>query len=1352
MAIVFSKEQSNVINLRNRNILVSAAAGSGKTTVLVERIIRMITDENNPVDIDHLLVVTFTKAAAASMREKISDAISKKLEESYSDHLQKQATLIHHAQITTIDSFCLFILQNNFNDIGLDPGFRVADEGEIRLLKEDMMDQLLKKRLSEDIDGKFAHLLDRFVKGNRMEAFREVLFSLYDRALSYPFVEDWIAERRGDYLTAHAIAEGTEGMAAVQDLFLQADWLSHVLAYAKRDIAYCKELSEQNVEDCQAAGGPMSYLPMMQEDLALTESLLACDSYEMLHKKMQMLTFATLSRKKDADADPEFKELVKKHRDEMKKILQNLKKDFFAFSIEDMQEGFMENHRIMQELCDTLLDFHRTFLEAKKEKKIIDFSDMEHFALEILLEKEGDTYVPTKTAMEYREYFREIMIDEYQDSNLVQEWLLQAISKEDAGIYNRFMVGDVKQSIYQFRLARPQIFMEKYDTYEKEVREDTTLQRIDLAMNYRSRKEVLDCVNYLFYRIMGRDLGNVSYDKDSALYLGAEFPKKDAAAAKAQENDSEYNAEEVGMFPSMDAAEICILEKEEGSQNAKEQEAQMIALKIKELLSGYSVIDEVTGEARRASYRDIVILLRKTKEWDEVFKNVFEREGIPAYVTKSSGYFETGEIRVLLNFLKSLDNPKQDIPLFGTMTSWFGKFNDEEMALIQSKKQSSLYESVKLWAEGADTEAAGILEKGADSEEADALGKSAVVQQPLEECEEYRRLSDKCRKFLTWFSPYRNQVPYEPIHKILRKLLNETGYLYEAASLPGGTQRLANVQMLLAKAESFEKSSYSGLFHFIRYIDKIQKYDIEFGEAGVMDEQDDVVRIMTIHKSKGLEFPICFVAGCGGQFNMMDAQKSIICDANYGIGLDYVDIANRVKYKDIRKRFLAKHISEESLGEELRVLYVALTRAKEKLIMTGTCSDFEKLAKGLDGRKRKDILCHFRKRVGAKSYLDWIVAALARHPALVHALEPYGYMAEGIETAEVSADMPESANKMGNGNNTPDINVTCLTAQMLTEQSTEHGIRQAWNKEMLLETVRGKCAETDSERRVCMEEVEDVQTTDTVQDSEGRMDISALQKQIDFHYQHENLRNLYTKTSVSELKMAAMHKAYEKESMEEPAFALFETEVINPYIPRFAAEEKAASGSDRGSAYHRVLELLDYKELDTLLEACKTDEKMTLENASDSGKKLASWYQEQLAAHIANGRVLKEETELVNTKKILTFLQSPVAKRMAAAAVNGKLHKEQPFVLGVDAKLLSEEFPENEKVLIQGIIDVYFIEGNEIVLLDYKTDAVSTGVELVQRYKTQLDYYTKALENITGIRVKERLLYAFKLDEVVRCD
>ncbi len=1233
MAVVFSEEQSNVINLRNRNILVSAAAGSGKTTVLVERIIQMIMDEKNPIDIDHLLVVTFTNAAAASMREKISNAIAKKLESEYSDHLQRQATLIHHAQITTIDSFCLFILQNNFNDIGLEPGFRVADQGEIRLMKEDVMDNLLEKRLLEDMDGKFEHLLNRFVKGSKFAGFRDLLFSLYDRALSYPFVKDWLMERKADY--------------AIGEEFDSAAWVKEIFAYAARDLAYCRELALQNVEDCKAVGGPSVYLPAMEADLAMVNELLACDSYTKLHEKMQVLTFERLSGKKDEGADPDFKELVKKHREDFKKTLQGLQKDFFAFSVEDMREAAKENAVIIGELCDTLLDFHEEFLAVKKDKKLIDFSDMEHFALEILLKKEGDVYVPTKTALEYREYFHEIMIDEYQDSNLVQEWLLQCISKEDDGVYNRFMVGDVKQSIYQFRLARPQIFMEKFDTYEKEVHDAVKLQRIDLAKNYRSRREVVECVNYLFYRIMGRDLGNVAYDKDSALYLGASFANKEQGIA--------------------DTAEICLLEKEEDSDNAKEQEARMIALKIKELLKDYYVTDEHTGELRKASYRDIVILLRKTKEWDEVFKTVFESEGIPAYITKSSGYFETGEIRVLLNFLKCLDNPKQDIALFGTMTSSLAGFTDEEMALICSVKEGSLWKKVQVKASFAD----------------DAL-------------------SLKCKNFLAWYTGYRDQIPYEPIHKILRSVIHEKGYLYEVASMPGGQQRLANVQMLLAKAESFEKSSYSGLFHFIRYIDKVQKYDIEFGEAGIMDEQDDVVRIMTIHKSKGLEFPICFVAGCAGRFNQMDAQKAIICDSNYGIGLDYVDIDNRVKYKDLRKRFLAKHIVEENLGEELRVLYVALTRAKEKLILTGICPKFEKLAQKIDGRTKDGVLCHLRSRLSAKSYLDWIVEAMAHHPAFASAMEEYGYVAEDVRLHGFDA---ENAKARGYATQiAADIAVTLYTSQMIEEKSVELSVSNEWNKEKLLRMIAEPQEEADDE----------------------------LQKQIHFTYRHENLRNLYTKTSVSELKMAAMHKAFEKESLEEAAKPMFDTEVINPYIPKFASGEKEASGSDRGSAYHRVLELLDYEGL-----------------AFECKEKLTKWYEEQLQSLINADRITQQEIDLVNPKKIITFLQSPVAKRMADAALRGDLYKEQPFVLAVPAKELSEEFPDGEKVLIQGIIDVYFAEGDEIVLLDYKTDAVNSGEELVQRYKTQLDYYQKALENINGRKVKERLLYAFRLDEIV---
>lgn len=1251
MGIVFSKEQNDVINLRNRNILVSAAAGSGKTTVLVERIIRMISDEEHPVDIDHLLIVTFTKAAAASMREKISEAIAKKLEENYSDHLQRQATLLHHAQITTIDSFCLFILQNNFNDIGLDPGFRVADEGEMRLLKEDVMEQMIEERLqmvkaSEKETEGFVHLLDRFMTGNRISALTDILFALYNKALSYPFPEDWLMERRNDY----AVKSAEEMCGSV--------WIQKLFEMAKRDIGICHEIALKNVETCTEAGGPSTYLPMMESDLEQTKRLSLAKNFVQLHEQMQVLDFVTLSRKKDPDEDPEIKEYVKEQRDLEKKILKGLKEDFFMYSIEEMLTGFSENDRIVKELCDTVLDFHKRLMVAKKDKKLIDFSDMEHFALQILLEKKDGGYVPTKTALEYRKYFREIMIDEYQDSNLVQEWLLQAISGEEEGNYNRFMVGDVKQSIYQFRLARPQIFMEKYDTYEKEVRDDVLMQRIDLAKNYRSRDEVVEGVNSIFFRIMGRDLGNVSYDKDSALYLGASYPEK---AGK------------------QDRMELCLIEKDDSNKDKKEQEARLVAHRIKKLVGSYEVADGAGG-LRKAGYGDIVILLRNLKGWDEAFQNVFEEEGIPLYVAKSTGYFSTTEIRILLNFLKTLDNPKQDIPLFGTMTSWFGKFSDEEMAFIQSEKKDSLYASVVAMSERAEGAEAGTDENGLDDVSA---------------------LASKCRGFLKWFSSYRSRIAYEPIHKILRSLLNETGYLYETASLPGGAQRLANVQMLLTKAESFERSSYSGLFHFIRYIEKIQKYDVEFGEAGTQDEGADVVRIMTIHKSKGLEFPVCFVSGLAGQFNMRDTESALVCESDYGVGLDYVDIGNRVKYKDIRKRFLAKYMQEDSLGEELRVLYVALTRAKEKVILTGFCKDFEKmgLADGNAGAGQQDAvsqtvekmeeetLLSLEKRISAKCYLDWILAA-----------------------------------------NSPLMELHLYTAQMLKEESVAMTVKEQWEKQTLLamlEETAGKGMETVSAKKEISVENSEV--------SDRR-----LEEELKFVYPHKQLNGLYTKTSVSELKLAHMHKAYEKESGEETFVALFPTEEIVPYIPSFAKESSEVSGAARGSAYHRLLELFDYAQL--------------AEYGPDKKDNRTAYVSSSIDRFIESGRITQEEMDMVNMKKIGLFLDSDVATRMEVAAKCGNLYKEQPFVFGIEASRLSEEFPSEEKVLIQGIIDVYFIEDGQIILLDYKTDAVKNGDELKERYQTQIDYYTEALEKITGRKVKEKLLYSFALNTVVECN
>ncbi len=1257
MPIVFSEEQNHVINLRNRNILVSAAAGSGKTTVLVERIIRMISDSEHPVDIDHLLIVTFTKAAAASMREKISEAITGKLEECYSDHLQRQATLLHHAQITTIDSFCLFILQNNFNDIGLDPTFRVADEGEMRLLKEDVMEQLLEERLQRSLEentSEFPHLLDRFATGNRLSGLKDILFSFYEKALSYPFVEDWLIARKKDYEISS------------QEAFADSFWMKKLMELVKRDIEIAFTIAKKNKEACLECDGPASYLPMMEADLALAQSLLLCDSYPTLHEKMQALEFATLSRKKDADADPDKKEMVKKQREIMKDTLKDLKADFFSYSIEEMITGFAENDRIVKELCDTVLDFHARLMEAKREKKVIDFSDMEHFALQILLKKEDDTYVPTKTALEYRNYFHEIMIDEYQDSNLVQEWLLKTISGEDDGNYNRFMVGDVKQSIYQFRLARPQIFMEKYDTYQKEVTQDTLLQRIDLAKNYRSRKEVIEGVNSLFYKIMERDLGNVSYDADSALYLGASYPQKEEG---------------------LDCMELLLVEKDEEQTDKKQQEARLVAHRIKQLIGSYEVSDD-KGGLRKAGYGDVVILLRNLKGWDEAFLKVFEEEGIPLHVAKSTGYFSTTEIRTLLNVLKTLDNPKQDIPLFGTMTSWFGKFTDEEMAWIQSKKEKSLYDSVVAWAQELEVTKTEPFAQGDNLSQTDNfLRKDSLLQTDnlSQTVEPKSQLQKKCSAFLQWFTSYRNRIAYEPIHKILRALLKESGYIYEVLSLPGGKQRLANVAMLLAKAEGFEKSSYSGLFHFIRYIEKIQKYDVEFGEAGTQEEAADVVRMMTIHKSKGLEFPVCFVAGCSGMFNMRDSESALVCESDYGVGIDYVDLENRVRYKDIRKRFLAKYMQEDSLGEELRVLYVALTRAKEKLILTGFCKDFEKL--NLSEAQCLDEEClPLENRIRARSYLDWILAA-----------------------------------------NSPLMKTTLYTPQMLNEEGIELAVKEQWNKEALLQMVETVQDSSESAggngAGEIVNAVEPAGGNGAGKTADAERFKNTWQKELDFVYPHENLKGLYTKTSVSELKMAAMHKAYEKESQEETPLSLFPTEEIVPYIPNFAKESKKVSGSARGSAYHRLLELLDY--------SLVTSEKARLK--------------EEIEDFIRSGRITTEEVDLIRMDKIQTFLESSVAKRMAEAQRNGDLYKEQPFVLGIAANRLQENFPAEEKVLIQGIIDVYFIEDDEIVLLDYKTDAVKTGEELVKRYKTQIDYYTEALERITGLKVKEKILYSFAL-------
>lgn len=1201
MAIQFTPEQQKVIELHHRNILVSAAAGSGKTAVLVERIIQMISREEDPLSIDRLLIVTFTSAAAAQMRERIQDAIEDKLNQfPESEHLQRQATLIHNAQITTIDSFCLFIIRNNFNDIQLDPGFRVADEGELELIQQDILNQLLEEKFEEGKES-FLHCVECFCPNGREKALEENIRSLYRFSISFPFPEDWLLERKRDYDCA-AIEEFEESPLAKFGITLIRDMIQD-----------CLEKLQSCVHVTEEPDGPYMYGALLDEEVEMVSKLCDLTTFSAYQEKMETINFQRLPSKKDDSVNQEKREWVKETRAEVKAQLGTIKEKYFSTLLETTLVQSAYAQTAVEELLDITLEFLKRFQEKKKQNGMIDFSDMEHFALNILLKKEKDKLVPTRAALDYQNYFDEVLIDEYQDSNLVQEYLLKAVSKEESGAPNRFMVGDVKQSIYKFRLARPELFLEKYRTYSQE---EALFQRIDLHKNFRSRKEVVNSVNALFSQLMGEKLGGIVYDDAAALYSGAVYPQNSGCET-----------------------ELLLIDKPEKSAelSAKEQEARHIAMKIKSLLKEFRVTDSKTGELRAVQYKDIVILLRSNSGWDEEFRRVFIEQGIPAHISSKTGYFSTLEIQTLLQFLRILDNPLQDIPLFGTLKSVFGGFDEEDIVKIKTFEagKKTLFEKLKTYAV-----------KGNEKE-----------------------LTQRVNSFLEMVEEFRKKTVYLPIRKLLQEILTRFQYLNYVTALPAGEQRRANVEMLLMKASAFEKTSFYGLFHFIRYVEQLHKYDVDYGEANILDENADVVRIMSIHKSKGLEFPVTFVSGLSKRFNMQDTNQAFIVDMDMGVGVDYVNPDKRVRNKTLRKNLIARKLQLDNLAEELRILYVAMTRAKEKLILTGTMENVqEKLQKYQMYKERKEKLLPFAKLVSSGSYLDFILPAAMR-------CEP------------------------------EELQVT-----LLTEEDVE--------KENLTEIVQ----EGIRKRELFDKELSD---TEMVVDMELK---EFLKERFSYVYEHGDLQNLYTKTTVSELKKAAMSDDAEG------AKELYEEAKIVPYIPKFVQEQENISGATRGSAFHKVMELLDFEELFTKDEG----KAVCLQNA---GKILDA----QLSKLEAQGRLTKEYREAVSTEKLLCFLKSELAGRMCVAKRRGQLYREQPFVYGIDAKRVNPAFPKEEKVLIQGIIDAFFIEENEVILVDYKTDVIQEPKELIHRYKVQLEYYQEAIEHLMAMPVGQRILYSFYL-------
>ncbi|MCR5357307.1 MAG: helicase-exonuclease AddAB subunit AddA, partial [Lachnospiraceae bacterium] len=864
----FSKEQVQAIESRNENLLVSAAAGSGKTTVLVERIIRKVLDSGHPVDIDRILVMTFTKAAADQMRDKILKAIYDKMSIDPTDrHLARQSTLVHNAQIGTIHSFCLNVIRNHFQEIGLDPDFRVADEGECKLLRQEVLSKVLEQSY-EAASDEFIYMTECLAAGKSDSSLEDIIDSLYDFSMSHPEPDEWLEKCIDTY-------SGNEDT----DKENEPAWVSELIANAGLLVSESIAQEERALSLCNSPDGPYMYASGIASDIESLNTLNGCKTYEEYRSALAKVNFVKLgsASKNGPYVDDVLKERAKEVRDIVKKSITDLAKEDFGISLEHQRERIKACEGVVRELVRLTREYTRSYADAKRDKKVVDFSDLEHMCISILASDDGHT------AREYREYFDEIYVDEYQDSSLVQEELLKYISRGN----NLFMVGDVKQSIYSFRLARPQLFIDKLGSYIKKdddgtgSGDDVADRRIDLSENYRSRSGVIDSVNELFSCIMNGSMGGIVYDDAAALHAKAKYPPVSEGLQKTE----------------------LILADTVRGMNQREHEAKMIAARIKELMKEQLVFDptqEDPDRMRPIRYSDIVILLRTASGWDEKFKKTISDEGIPVHIMSRTGYFTAPEVSILLDYLTVLDNPLQDIPMAAVLLSTFGCMDNSEMAMLKTYFSSGfLYDALRCISE----------EEGRDDEA-------------------FNVLRDKAVRFLKSYEEMRAMVHYTDVYNILLKIIDGQYGSYVKA-LPDGKRKSANLDMLLKKAEDYGKLSYKGLFHFVRYIEMLKKHDIDYGEANTIEENDDAVKIMTIHKSKGLEFPVCFVAGVSKGYNSMDASASVIPDSDLGFGIALVDPEKRIKQETGIRRAASKKKYYEILSEEARVLYVAMTRAKE---------------------------------------------------------------------------------------------------------------------------------------------------------------------------------------------------------------------------------------------------------------------------------------------------------------------------------------------------------------------------------------------------------------------------------------
>ena len=1190
----WTREQNLAINEKGSNILVAAAAGSGKTAVLVERIINKVINEK--IDIDKILVVTFTNAAASEMRERILDAIYKRLEEERENsHLQRQINLLNKASISTIHAFCLDVIRNNFFEIDTSANFRVGDTTEVELIKQEVIEDLFEQKYEEE-NKEFLNLIETYTNYRNDDKLKEIVLDIYKFIQSTPFPEKWVKEKieEFNYQTDTDFAKTKWGKIILKELFSQIEECILKLEKISKETAKFWELEK--------------FTLVLSQDIEKLKSLINQDiSWDKLYYLINDFTWQKwpVDKKVTIDLKNEAKEI----RDSVKKQFTKIASKVMICDSKEANEDINEMYKTLLNLANLVLEFTEKFKQAKKEKNIIDFNDIEHLALEILVNKEN-LNEKTKVAKDYMKKFEEIDIDEYQDSNLVQEYILNSISRGN----NIFMVGDVKQSIYRFRQARPELFLEKYETYKLEEKNSKNGEKIQLFKNFRSRKNILDITNNIFKNIMSKEIGEIEYNENEYLNYGANYPDQKEKSEIYVINLKEPEEDELEEESQDERIEDVVLE------------ARFVAKKVKELInSEIEVYDKKQG-LRKVSYRDIAILLRSTSSAAPIYEKELNELEIPVFSDSSTTYLESVEIETMMSLLKIIDNPMQDIPLVTVLRSAIGNFTDNDLIEIRlTDRKCSFYEAM--------------------------LKSRTKVDNEIKE---------KISKLLDNLEKWKKEAEYLSLDELIWKIYLDTGYYHFVSLMPNGNVRQANLKILFEKARDFENTNFNGLFHFINFMDRLKGSGGDLSSAKLIGENEDVVRIMSIHKSKGLEFPIVFLCNTGKKFNMKDLNENIILHQDLGIGPKYVDTENRIEYNTLAKEALKIQAQKEIISEEERVLYVGLTRAKEKLIITGISKDVKK-----ELMQKQDLLNTYGNEVNSKlvekykSYLDW------------------------IELVYLHNDLNELL----------DFNIV--------------------NKTDLLKDLK---EEKNSKANV-LKEINKMAT-----DEYSKEELEKLTKELDWVYKYKDSTILPTKTSVSRLKEASI----EKENQDKEITAknkVVNVEEINLFEdlsqnlettldkPKFMRDDKITK-AQIGTLVHMCIQKLD-------------------ESINYTIKDIQDFVNELVVKEI----ITEKEASCIDTNLLYKYIQSEIFNNLKKAK---EVHKEQAFYINIPAKEIYNNINSDDNILVQGVIDLYFIdENNNIILLDYKTDYVANGKEqeIVEKYRKQLEIYKRALEEATGKKV-----------------